>query len=393
MTEKKKGVMREDLQGDLKVIKDFIPNIVDFIKKHKKKLIIIIAIFAVIGTVATIELLHYTSEPEFCNLFCHEMGPEVDSWEKSWHAQRGVDCKACHYGAGIKGVIVAKWNAQTQLWHHITGAYANHPLEEAKEHGFELAEQNIHQKGNKIYYIKAHGYAIDVINYNCKRCHENVAEIERSSGRSVRMAHKQHGERGVECSDCHINIVHGLDPKGLNYPSMWTCFKCHNDKDAPREDCGLCHVGQKEMWEGTGAQGVPFGAPADMLGEVDCSECHLEEEDYIPPQRELCIECHDDDESYGKMLEDWQLEVKKNSNTLRNILDEVEHRIKEMEESGIEVKDFAKAKELYEKARFNASVVEQDGSEGAHNFDYAISTLYVSLKMARDSRRILTAEE
>ena len=122
------------LNKDLQVIKDFIPKIIDFIKKYKKKLIIAGGIIVVLGAIATYELLEYSSTPGFCNLFCHEMTPEVKSWRNSSHAKNDVECKHCHYGKGIMGVIIAKWNAQYQLLHHITGSYSNHPLSEDKKH-------------------------------------------------------------------------------------------------------------------------------------------------------------------------------------------------------------------------------------------------------------------
>jgi nitrate/TMAO reductase-like tetraheme cytochrome c subunit len=389
MAEKKDTKLNKDIQ----VIKDFIPKLIDFIKKHKKALIIAASIAVVLGSIISYELIEYTSTPGFCNLFCHEMTPEVKSWEKSSHAKKDVECKDCHYGKGIWGVVKAKWLAQWQLWHHITGAYSNHPLSEAKKHGFELAEQNIHKKGQKVYYIKSHGYAIDVINYNCERCHPRAFEIERSSGRSVRMAHKQHIERGIECSDCHINIVHGVDPKGKNLPTMWTCFRCHNDEKAPREDCALCHVGQKEMWEGIAAKEV-LEEPALMLDDVECSDCHLKEDDYLPPKGgTVCTDCHDDDEAYAIMLKNWQRDVKKKSFTLSTILDELEQRMKDIKEAGKEVPDFEVAKSLFENAKYNATMIEHDGSKGAHNYEYAISILNASLGMAREARNILAAAE
>jgi nitrate/TMAO reductase-like tetraheme cytochrome c subunit len=396
MTEKQKSKIREELQEDLKVVQDFIPKLIEFLKKNKKRLIIIGAVLAVIGAIGTYEMIHLTSEPEFCNLFCHEMTPEVEAWEQSRHAQRGIDCKECHYGPGIKGVILAKYYAQFQLLHHITGSYADHPLEEAKEKGYFLDEQHIHRKGNKTYYIKAHGYPLDVINFNCKRCHQNYKKIKRSSGRSVRMEHEMHINKGYECTDCHYNIVHGTDPKGLNLPTMWTCFQCHDDSGeegkAPREECTLCHVGQKDMWEGIGAKNVDDES-AMMLGEVECIDCHLKEEKYQPPRGGgACVECHEDEE-YAATLKEWQTEVKKKSFTLRTILNELAERINTISEPDRKGAKFKQIEELYNDASHNATMIEQDGSKGAHNFDYASSILDTSLKMARDARGILREEE
>ena len=91
------------------------------------------------------------------------------------------------------------------------------------------------------------------------------------------------------------------------------------------------------------------------------------------------------------MVKEWQVEVKKKSFTLINILDELAQRIKDINESGRKVDDFEKAKELYVTANYNSLVIDQDGSRGAHNYDYAVSVLDKSLKMARESRNILTA--
>ncbi len=128
MSEEKKDGQVEQLKKDFQVIKDFLPRVLDFVKEHKRKLIILGAVLVALGALFTYKMIHYTSEPEFCNLFCHEMTPEVESWENSFHSQRGVDCKECHYGEGIMGVVKAKYYAQFQLLHHITGSYSNNPL-------------------------------------------------------------------------------------------------------------------------------------------------------------------------------------------------------------------------------------------------------------------------
>ncbi len=420
MADEKKESQLEQLQSDLQVVKDFIPRVKDFIAKNKKRLIIIGSFLIVFGAVATYEMIHLSSEPWFCNWFCHEMTPEVDAWKKSFHASLDppVKCVECHYGPGVWGVVIAKYNAQYQLLHHATGSYANHPLSKMAKHNkeleeeglppIELAPQNIHQKGEKVYYMKAHGYALQVINDNCKRCHQNYADIVRSKGRSVRMDHKGHLGRGFECTDCHIEIVHGTDPEGLNLPTMLTCFRCHNDKTAPRENatnedgevlegqgCVLCHEGQKHMWAGIDAKGVEE-TPSEMLNNEDCDDCptcidcHEADAKYAPPKNDdICVDCHDDD--YRGIVKEWQTEIDRKTSRLTRRLNTLGKRIREYAGSGDEYKTAkaSAAQAFYDDALFNTNMVTHDGSRGVHNYEYAVAIVDAAIEQLKQAENEL----
>ena len=351
-----------------------------------KWVIFLLVVGVAVGTVVGVEL---SSEAWFCNI-CHSMKSEYETWEQSIHAENHVECKDCHYGPGLMGIVEAKIGGMFQLVAETTGSVTKHSPEDVHEKtGKLLLPQNIHTstKG-KEYAIKAHGKAIENANYRCRKCHDDIVTGQREQDKKlpnrVLINHKNHLEREVDgvkvdCTDCHQEIVHGYMPQRRNMPRMIICFECHNGETAFREDCQNCHTTQKNMHLGVGGVGVEEEIPGLMVDQ-DCVDCHYEENDYRFNEQ-VCVDCHEE-ESYIKDLREWQADTLPLLNKTKRYYDRVQGML---EKAGKMGKNLQEPKKLLRKAMYNIRFVDKDGTKGAHNFDYAQELLGVANEILRDA--------
>ena len=101
-----------------------LKNVFDWCKRHIVIFTIISVVFVVVFGFINIQILHMTSEPEFCHL-CHPaqgFGPlaEVDSWEHSAHGDAGVSCLDCHGRPGVVGYVKAKLGGLKDTYMQLT---------------------------------------------------------------------------------------------------------------------------------------------------------------------------------------------------------------------------------------------------------------------------------
>jgi len=156
---------------------------------------------------------------------CHEMKPEVLTWQVSAHEK--FACTICH---------VDKKAANYQGKH----------------------ESDSYSKPIKI---------IDAIpNQVCLQCHSANRTV--SPAGDLKVPHQKHLDNGVACVKCHFGVVHGKiaerdltpflpDPTNFDAwnldvvkkiatkeyirPSMWTCIDCHKKANVTRQ-CSACHT-------------------------------------------------------------------------------------------------------------------------------------------------------
>jgi len=380
--------------------------------------LIVLVVLGLLGFVG----VEFTSSPTFCKMACHSMVLEASQWEKSNHAKNGVECMNCHVGPGLLGLIDAKMAAMPQMIHEILGTIGEPYVVEEEE---DYAPQYIHNpkvddgihssyadaKGNYIIRVKPGGHAYEVLNQNCRDCHSHkgsrgmkskyqVADfvvrntlisfrgIKEKRRKGVAIPHAVHLDKGHYCTGCHAEVVHGADEyrdaNNAILPRMEICFRCHNDEIAPRR-CPMCHEKQKEMNYGTGGRGVENEASVMVQAEVQCNDCHQEENDYkILPK--VCEGCHE--EGQIKYKEEWQREMKELLAALGKRLDEVRVRLPKgkEEEVGGEMRE---AVEMYNVALENYEFIIADGSKSAHNPDYARKLIEVSNDRLNGLRTIL----
>jgi len=118
----------------------------------------------------------------------------------------------------------------------------------------------------------------EVPDLRCLQCHGDIREKETLDYHSLTVTHQKHLARGYHCTACHTNVVHGGNALWKNTPSMDTCFKCHDGKQA-RNNCSLCH---KELGEIKPALYNPDWIQAHKRNIEDtgldrCRTCHRQD--------------------------------------------------------------------------------------------------------------------
>ncbi len=249
-----------------------------------RKQLLLLALGGILGlSLFTGVALKVTSTPQFCSS-CHEMTPEVATWQVSSHSK--VSCVACHIEPGVKSLVTHKISALTQLYKHITRTVPDpivmpHPIK----------------------------------NEACIECHSMARKVTTSG--DILIPHDKHLEQGIACVACHAGVAHGfVAERGLNGKkdySTWTtekaekvmnfdetklamevCMNCHeqvNEGKMPwleheglgqsekqRMEESLGYV-QKQEENTTGTVAVPaqhttVAAESKLKAPMSCSACH-----------------------------------------------------------------------------------------------------------------------
>jgi nitrate/TMAO reductase-like tetraheme cytochrome c subunit len=367
-----------------------LKNVFDWCKQHIVIFTIISVVFVVFFGFVNVQILHMTSEPEFCHL-CHPaqgFGPlaEVDSWEHSAHGDAGVSCLDCHGRPGVAGYMRAK----------IGGLYDTYmQLTISKEEKLEILsnpDENLvpswhclychSDEGNKTVRETTKGpmklinmrMLDDVVNPGFRE-RKGLADImtEDFVG-GTHFDHTMHIEEfDLTCRDCHFGIVHN---PATATDRMNFCLTCHADAgdDAPQiDDCAVCHEAQETMnvGSGFGDMNIPsmmYGDAADMT----CVDCHTGVTKGIyRPSSESCSDCHDD-ESYKEIFEEWAAETKARIDHLKEMRVELEA---ELADADAAKRDTTEVWNTYSQALRNLKFVRNDGTNGVHNNEYAMAIL------------------
>lgn len=266
-----------------------------------------------------------------------------------------------------------------------------------------------HFKGMKV------GRTVEPIG-GCLSCHE-LPEKEFVIG-NIKYRHKDFvTKQGIECQSCHLNITQGegdapkdrcftchnqqekLEKYGdipLIHQSHVTnhniaCFHCHTEMthsvktitEPTKLDCGMCHTdkhfGQKEMYEGRSAKGVPDMPSPMYLGQVDCLGCHIVEETgkeelaqtfngkTFKASPAACVKCHG--EKYAGLVDDWKRELNLAINAIEPRFKEAQNVLSQMADAP----NFTYLKNLYSEAQYNYEFVRL--STGIHNIYYSAKLL------------------
>ena len=364
-----------------------LKNIFDWCKRHIVIFTILSVVFVVVFGFINVQILHMTSEPEFCHL-CHPaqgFGPlaEVDSWEHSAHGDAGVSCLDCHGRPGVIGYMRAK----------IGGLYDTYmQLTISKEEKLEILSNpspdlvpSWHclychsDEGNKTVRETTKGpmklvnmrMLDDVVNPDFRN-RKGIADILTDD--FVGGTHFDHSlhieEFDLTCRDCHFGVVH--NPASAT-DRMNFCVTCHADAgdDAPQiADCNVCHEAQLAMNEGTGVEGLE-DTPSMMYGEaadMSCEDCHTGvTKGVYRSSKDTCIDCHEDEE-YLEVFDEWADSTQSRIDELKAMRIEVEA---ELLDADAAKRNTAEVWEIYSKALRNLRFVRNDGTNGIHNSEYA----------------------
>ena len=121
----------------------------------------------------------------------------------------------------------------------------------------------------------------------CENCHENdvlsrIKFLNAQPQYKLNFDHKAHLGRGAECKTCHKNLISEEYVGGSGFPSMETCFTCHDGTKAPKT-CETCHLEPAKPknhllnWE-------KIHKIKASLDEKSCMGCHQD--------KSFCLNCH-----------------------------------------------------------------------------------------------------
>lgn len=365
-----------------------LKNLFAWCKRHYLLVTFFGVLFVAVFGFVNIQILHMTSEPEFCHM-CHPaqgFGPlaEVDSWEHSAHGDAGVSCLDCHGRPGVVGYMKAKLGGLKDTYMQLTIS-KEEKLEILQNPNAELvpAEHCLFchsDEGNEEYRKKVKVMKIvkmrmldDVKNPEF-RMQKGLPDILTDTFvGGTHFDHAMHMDAfEFSCRDCHFGIVHNPKTKTDRMNMCVTCHKENEGSEAPLiADCEACHEAQYDMNNGEGAKEVA-GEPSLMYGNgIGCQECHTGVASGVyRSSSSTCAECHDD--SYVGIFEDWASETKSEIAYLREVRVNVEEALKEADRKKRDTKAHWT---LYEKALYNFRLVRNDGTHGVHNRDYAEAIL------------------
>lgn len=366
-----------------------IKNFFSWCKRHLLLVTLAVVAAIVVFGFVNIQILHMTSEPEFCAM-CHPQkgrGPlaEVDSWEHSAHGEAGVSCLDCHGRPGVVGYVKAKLGGLKDTYMQLTIS-AEEKLQILSNPDKDLVPVAhclfCHSdKGNQDY-RQEHKYSMklvemrmldDVVNpdFRLRKGLPDIMQDDFVGG--THFNHAFHMESfDFICRDCHFGITH--DPMSKT-ERMNVCVACHTENkesSAPQLDnCVICHQAQVDMNKGVGAIGVT-GEPGLMTAAgITCQECHTAvAQGLYRPSASTCTNCHDD--SYVDVFKDWSQETKETQEQLQEMRITVEDALKEADKVK---RDTAAPWALYQKGLSNLKLVRNDGTHGVHNRDYAEAIL------------------
>ncbi len=184
----------------------------------------IIFIFVAVGVGGGRYLLNRSNS---CG-FCHEMKPEIVTWQASAHSK--IECSECH------GSVTGKL------------AYRNGFFKEVASH-FQNA------------YLLPITMDRPISNLRCMKCHSGKRHVSPSG--DLKIPHDKHTQKGISCSECHRGVAHGNlalrqltidgnfnrwtpavgreEMTGVNTGiSMTACLECHRSKRVTLS-CEACH--------------------------------------------------------------------------------------------------------------------------------------------------------
>ena len=320
----------------------------------------------------------YTSRSQFC-VSCHIMEPYYASWQSSSH--KDVACIKCHFPPGAAEKVRGKMLGLVQLLKYVTataGPRLSAEISDASclrchdtrllagrvdfhgvpfDHRPHLTEM---RRGKRLRCTSCHSQIVQgqhmtvttstcflchfkdgLFNEGlgtCTRCHQ-IPEGQFDLGGGVKFSHELAYERGVDCENCHRDLIRGngevprerctschnreedlkrIDEHEFMHKVHVTdhkvdCLECHleikHSLDKQRiehaaADCKACHPNQHgeqvRMLLGDGAKSIPAGHGSMAVAGISCPSCHQVKE--ISPtgtvvwkaSNAICTECHDE---------------------------------------------------------------------------------------------------
>jgi nitrate/TMAO reductase-like tetraheme cytochrome c subunit len=142
------------------------------------RLLLFPGILAAAGLFLLVVSIPVTNSSSFCGQACHSMNAQYQSWRQSPHST--VSCAACHSPGGLSGPWRRAVISAREIQKEYTGDYRK-----------PISPGGI-------------GKSFEVSDKRCLGCHDQPGE---ESG-ALRVGHRAHGEREMNCTDCHNRVGH-----------------------------------------------------------------------------------------------------------------------------------------------------------------------------------------
>jgi nitrate/TMAO reductase-like tetraheme cytochrome c subunit len=214
----------------------------------------------------------------------------------------------------------------------------------------------------------------------CWNCHNQPAQVAQF-GETAKMHRAHISEHKVECSSCHVQIEHGLNPTGSNIASpVASQTKLSSHASFESGACGTCHQqthgGPAELYRGTGGRGVPDMPSPMSRAQVDCIACHKAKDNNdavasvvgqtFKATQESCNYCHGT--KYDGALDSWKRQIAVHLAKAEAAYD-----------SAVKASDGSlRVKRLLDDADHNIRLVKL--GHGVHNFAYSTALLNAAIE-------------
>jgi len=297
-----------------KKLKDIIKKAGDLILKYPKLIVLIVLVLFAVWIFISVESLHITSEPGFCE-FCHpqkKTGPlsEVHTWRNNIHAARDVKCLDCHGSPGFIGYMKAKIAGLRDIYGFVVYSRedmleiltrgATDPFYAAKLVPNEIClfchSDSYNQKIRKerVMSVGVKFRKLDGVKNPEFRKSVGLKDIlsEPITG-DIEPNHKKHIDAGVACVECHLGVAHGGEYK--NKVNLERCNECHEKRQAA--------INMSDIRIGGADKAVTFSHKSHTA-MFKCTECHAKlflmrkgvtKITFADHQKsKLCYSCHND---------------------------------------------------------------------------------------------------
>ncbi len=268
-----------------KFIGSVVQQIKDFIVKNPKLSILIIFVLIVGWVFVSIESLHLTSEPEFCQN-CHpdnKPGPygEVYTWKQNIHAKAEVKCLDCHGMPGFTGYMKAKIGGLRDLTNfvlkpreHMTRIlnmastdphYAAHLVPNDICLFCHTDSYNQKIRSEKLMSVGVKFRKMDgVKNPEFRRSYGLPDILTEKLRGDIDPNHKKHLDKDVNCVDCHLGVAHGGEFR--NKVDLKRCAECHEKRAS--------EISMPDIKIGSGDTAANF-SHKNHTAMFKCDECHM----------------------------------------------------------------------------------------------------------------------
>jgi predicted CXXCH cytochrome family protein len=228
-----------------------------------------------------------------------------------------------------------------------------------------------HLRNYNMWKASGHGNSLSLIVNNervtadCYGCHSAEGFLAKQKDESLDISQKE-SFNSISCVACH-NPHNNSNPGQLVMSSEKLCDSCHT---------------QGRILQGTGASDVED--TRSFHSELECVQCHMTEANHLmkvirpdapdlaESRQDSCTFCHKDSNKKAQagFLQGMQSKFTNRMDTLQSDLQTIAAAIK----TNPSLLD-SELKPKFNSARMNLSLLQRDGSQGVHNFEYATKVM------------------